>query len=49
MRSALGWLILLCSILISIEYSLITLHNFTNDEDHTSFRFDLIKTWSEFV
>ena len=42
-------LITLTSILILIEYSFITIHNFTAKAEEQSFKFELISGWSAFI
>ena len=50
MNTALRYLINLCSTLILFEYTLITIHNFTNESpDDKSVKLDLISSWESFV
>lgn len=49
-NTALRYLINLCSTLILFEYTLITIHNFTNESpDDKSVKLDLISSWESFV
>ena len=50
MNTALRYLINLCSVLILFEYTLITIHNFTNESpDQESFKLDMISGWESLV
>ena len=49
-NSGLRIIIILCSVLILVEYTLITIHNFTKEnQDEESVKLEMISKWEEFV